>query len=501
MKNLNIRQSPNDSRSYITTPNIIPQTGEYSEISEFFLKKGTIPFTIFLAKGRAYVTIKSISYEIRLTPNEFSMTAKQLFKSIDEVYLFIKNIFEKKSVVIQEINNRMMKLILATYDMMKGGVRQIELYLYTQNNINDFIFNDLFMKYVRLEENFNNLNEKTKKLIEENNKIKEDNATYKSDITKLKSDMNLLQIQNSRYENHINLLLSGIDKITTFIDESSIKADEINNDNNNAIKKSVSLTKSNSVSQNMIFRSHNNLINMYAPGDNNSLKQNQSLSQFNTNSNLSYKSSEKDNMKETDLNTPDQNLTSFNEEQLYRTEEGRVIFRNGILYGIIKKYSEIEKVVGKIQSILQKGARFIIIYKASELGDKAMTFHQYCDNAEISLVLIETDKGIRFGGFTTKTWKGNCEQKVDNDAFVFSVDKNKIYEVIKNEMAIGCYPKFGPVFFGCQIRVYDSFFNKNSTTCHKNLNFKTKEDYELNNGEQFFKVKDIEVYSIEGMNI
>ena len=42
-------------------------------------------------------------------------------------------------------------------------------------------------------------------------------------------------------------------------------------------------------------------------------------------------------------NEPDQNLSSFSEEQLYRTEEDRVIFRNGILYGIIKKYSEIEK--------------------------------------------------------------------------------------------------------------------------------------------------------------
>ena len=466
MKNINIRQSPNDNRSYLNSSNMIQQQGEFIEISEYFLKKGNIPFTMFIAKARNYVLMKTISYEIKLTPNEFSMTAKQLFKSIDEIYLFLKNIFEKKNVAIQDINNRVLKLILATYDMVKGGVKHIELFLYTQNNVSDFIFNDLFMKYVKLEENLNQLNEKNKKLLEENNKMKEDNLTFKQDILKLKSDMNLLQIQNSRYEEHINLLLSGIDKITTFIDESSIKADDISNNPNNpnAIKKSVSLTKSNSVSQNLNF--HNNLTNMYQSFDNSQLKQNQ-----------------------------------FSEDQLYRTEEDRVIFRNGILYGIIKKYSEIEKVVGKIQSILQKGARFKIVYKATELGDRAATFHQQCDNVDISLILIETIKGVRFGGFTTKNWKGNCEQKVDNDAFVFSVDKNKIYEVIKNEMAIGCYPKFGPVFFGCQIRVYDNFFNKNSTTCHKKLNFKTNEDYELNNGEQFFTVKDIEVYSVEGMDI
>ena len=492
MKNISYRQAPNDNRTYINQNNIIPQMNEILEIKEYFLKKGNLSFMIIISKTRLNVTIKSISYEIKLTPNEFSMTANQLFKSVDELYLFIKNIFEKKNVIIQDMNNRIMKLILGAYDVINGGMKQIEVYLYSQNNINDFILNDLFLKYIKLEENINKLNEKNKILLDENIKIKEDNLKFKSDILKLKSDMNLLQIQNNRYENHINLLLSGIDKITTFIDESSIKADEVDNSN---IKKSVSLTKSNSVSQNLNLRSQNNLKNMYQSFDNYSLKQNQSLSQFNVNSNINEQDQEQDN------NESEQNLSKFNEEQLYRTEENRVIFRNGILYGIIKKYSEIEKVVAKIQTILQKGAKFTIIYKASELGDRAMTFHQKCDDIDISLILIETEKGVRFGGFTTKSWNGNCVQKIDNDAFVFSIDKNKIYEVIKNEMAIGCYPKFGPVFFGCQIRVYDNFFNKNSTTCHKKLNFKTNEDYELNNGEQFFTVKDIEVYEVEGIDI
>jgi hypothetical protein len=119
----------------------------------------------------------------------------------------------------------------------------------------------------------------------------------------------------------------------------------------------------------------------------------------------------------------------------------------------------------------------------------------------MSLVIIETVKGIRFGGFTMRSWEGNCVQKVDNNAFVFSIDKKKIYEVITNEPAMGCYPKFGPVFFGCQIRIYDNFFKKISTTCHRRLNYKTSQDYELNNGEQSFYVKDIEVYSIEAIEI
>jgi len=119
----------------------------------------------------------------------------------------------------------------------------------------------------------------------------------------------------------------------------------------------------------------------------------------------------------------------------------------------------------------------------------------------MSLVLIETDKGARFGGFTTKTWEGRCEKKIDNDAFVFNINTNKMFDVILNEPAIGCYPKFGPVFFGCQIRIYNDFFTKGGTTCFRGLNYKTTKDFELNNGEQTFIVKDIEVYEIEGIDV
>ena len=188
-------------------------------------------------------------------------------------------------------------------------------------------------------------------------------------------------------------------------------------------------------------------------------------------------------------------------EDLYLTEEGKIIFRNGLLRGIIHKYAEIDDVVTKIQDIFLKGVRFNLVYKAFDFDDKARTFHEKCDKIETSLVLIETDKDIRFGGFTTKSWSGNNVKKIDNYSFVFSLDTNKIFDVIPNQPAIGCYPNYGPVFFGCQIRIYDEFFKKGGTTCHKGLNFKTTKDYELNNGEKAFLIKDIEVYSLENMDV
>ena len=119
-----------------------------------------------------------------------------------------------------------------------------------------------------------------------------------------------------------------------------------------------------------------------------------------------------------------------------------------------------------------------------------------CDCLNSSLVLIETYKGVRFGGFTTQNWSGNCLHKYDNNAFVFSIDNNKIYNVLENNPAIGCYLECGPVFLGCQIRIFDNFFTTFCKTCLKRSNYYTNKDYELNNGEQNFIVIEIKVYSI-----
>ena len=198
---------------------------------------------------------------------------------------------------------------------------------------------------------------------------------------------------------------------------------------------------------------------------------------------------------------PEEEQTELNIEALFITQEGKVIFRNGLLRGIIHKYAEIDDVVSRIQDILLKGVKFYLVYKAFDLDDKASTFHEKCDNLDMSLVLIETDNDARFGGFTTKSWKGNCIKKRDNNAFVFNLETNKIFEIIENEPAVGCYPKFGPVFFGCQIRIYNEFFSNGGSTCHRGLNYCTKEDFELTNGVQKYLVKDIEVYGLETIDI
>ena len=156
---------------------------------------------------------------------------------------------------------------------------------------------------------------------------------------------------------------------------------------------------------------------------------------------------------------------------------------------IIHDMSELEMITKKIN---KENKRIIInlLYKASADSDSAAVFHEKCDGANNTIVLVETKDGKRFGGYTTKSWKGNCVEKADSDAFIFSFDKMKTYDNIPGDDAIGCYPKFGPIFLGCQIKIFDNAFTRGGTTFEKELNFNTEEDYELTGGNQTFEVKD-----------
>ena len=163
---------------------------------------------------------------------------------------------------------------------------------------------------------------------------------------------------------------------------------------------------------------------------------------------------------------------------------------------IIDSTPELELLTRKICKNYKK-VTLDLLYKATVDTDKAAAFHKKCDWANRTLVLIKTGRGKRFGGYTSCSWKGDSIEKRDENAFVFSLDKMQIYDIIPGEDAIGCYPNFGPVFLGCQIRIYDDFFTNGGTTFERGCNYDTQEDYELTGGLKQFDVKEIEVYSVE----
>ena len=188
-----------------------------------------------------------------------------------------------------------------------------------------------------------------------------------------------------------------------------------------------------------------------------------------------------------------QQRTSGGEKQTLTIQDTRLEVVKG---DIIQSAGELELLTRKICKNHKK-IKLNLLYKATIDSDEASAFHKKCDAASNTIVLVRSGNDKRFGGYTSCSWQGNSIEKKDENAFVFSLDKMEIYDVIQGEDAIGCYPKYGPVFLGCQIRIYDKFFEKGGTTFEKGLNYETQEDYELSGGLKKFDVKEIEVYSVE----
>ena len=49
-----------------------------------------------------------------------------------------------------------------------------------------------------------------------------------------------------------------------------------------------------------------------------------------------------------------------------------------------------------------------LLYRGSEHGYTAKSFHEYCDDKGPTLVIIKSSEGWIFGGYTTRSWSGDC---------------------------------------------------------------------------------------------
>ena len=122
----------------------------------------------------------------------------------------------------------------------------------------------------------------------------------------------------------------------------------------------------------------------------------------------------------------------------------RYIFNNN---SVIMKQNEFDLIHLAIKSRLNKEVKELKkLYQASIDGDGAFNFHSKCDNIPNTLTFIKSAGNRRFGGFTSQTWDSSSGFKDDKNAFLFSLDKQKIYSYKNDKKAIDCNAIFGPCF-------------------------------------------------------
>ena len=174
---------------------------------------------------------------------------------------------------------------------------------------------------------------------------------------------------------------------------------------------------------------------------------------------------------------------------------------------IINDKKEIKFIEDKLLTIddfkNKKKIIYTLIYRASRDGDSPKVFHALCDNSPNNISFFKTKKGVRFGGFTTQTWKhinnnSDYTRKVDLKSFCFSINYKKIYPALNSNSTIYCSndhgPWYGTKFFG----VKNNFLSEEGGCSKTRNNYygNQDQDFEINNFEEKFICQEIEIFQL-----
>jgi hypothetical protein len=147
-----------------------------------------------------------------------------------------------------------------------------------------------------------------------------------------------------------------------------------------------------------------------------------------------------------------------------------------------------------------------LIYRASQDGFEAHNFHSKCDDKPNTLIVIKSENGNVFGGYTEQSWSGSGYDP-DPNLFIFSFI-NKVNKPLKMKWKQnrGIGSRCGPTFGGSLLEESDIYITDKpkKNLCHSNLGTSfVHPDYVhgSNEAKTFladsykFKVSEIEVFT------
>ena len=145
-----------------------------------------------------------------------------------------------------------------------------------------------------------------------------------------------------------------------------------------------------------------------------------------------------------------------------------------------------------------------LLYRGSRDGDRTKTCHELCDNKQNVLIMILSDTGYIFGGYSKIGFKtnnkNNIEYKIDNNSFLFSVNLKKIYPVIKDRKVICHIEDCDGLCFYASLAFSDKFMNNRDGRVFGGftVEFFTKPSniFEMNGGDNYFKCNELEVFQL-----
>ena len=163
----------------------------------------------------------------------------------------------------------------------------------------------------------------------------------------------------------------------------------------------------------------------------------------------------------------------------------------------IIKNNEEKKLLFEAVSAQINNLSLKLLYNSEIDGENVEKLKQAYLNKNDIIVLVKTKKDKRFGGYAHKVFKiSENFKQADDKAFLFNLDKMKIYKSKGSFFSIWNYNgnsiDFGS---GTDLRIFHEYFHKQNYTNQANDDYNYDEKFALN-GEKNFDIKYLELYQV-----
>lgn len=170
----------------------------------------------------------------------------------------------------------------------------------------------------------------------------------------------------------------------------------------------------------------------------------------------------------------------------------------------ITNINEIEFIINRLKQspvIENKNIHFQLLYRGTRDGDDSIKLHKICDGKKNVIFFMKSEQGNIYGGFSNIGWetKQNWVYPIDDNAFLFSVNKKKIFNAKEGKNKI-CW--INSIDYGLCFCCSLVFYNKFLTIKNFNVNNRISQNFEncsindLNGGVLECKLSELEVFKI-----
>ena len=168
---------------------------------------------------------------------------------------------------------------------------------------------------------------------------------------------------------------------------------------------------------------------------------------------------------------------------------------------IFQKSEEIQLLSNSISQ--DRDVSFKLVYSSKLYGENSQKLKAAYIGVKDILVIVKTKKNKRFGGYAHESFEDKEFQKKDSRAFLFNLDKMKIYKSRGTAHTIWNFNLDSIDFgYGTDLRIFHNFLSNENYTNQNHSNDSSDHDFEYDeetfalNGEKYFEILYLEIYKV-----